>query len=91
MRDGKGRHGKRRNAIGGKASRGRARGGRARAVSNNRRSAASTPTLIKAMKAILGYTPVKWPEPDDLTVGGHALEGPEDRLLPVRCQGAVAF
>ena len=32
-------------------------------------------TLIRAMKAILGYTPVKWPEGgDDLTVGGMLLK-----------------
>ena len=32
-------------------------------------------TLIKAMKAILGYTPVRWPEGhDDLTVGGMILK-----------------
>ena len=30
--------------------------------------------LIKAMKAILGCTPVRWPEPDDLTVGGMLLK-----------------
>ena len=48
-------------------------------------------TLVKAMKAILGLTPVNWPKgQDDLTVGGMLFEGPEDILLPVRCQGAVA-
>ena len=32
-------------------------------------------TLIKATKAIRGYTPVKWPEGrDDLTVGGMLLK-----------------
>ena len=32
-------------------------------------------TLIKAMKAILGYTPVKWPEGQgDLAVGAMLLK-----------------
>ena len=48
-------------------------------------------TLIKAMQAVLGYTPVNWPTGQyDLIVRGHALEGLEDRLLLVRCQGVVA-
>ena len=32
-------------------------------------------TQIKAMQAILGYTPVKFLELDDLTVGGMLLKG----------------
>ena len=40
--------------------------------------------LSLGMKAILGYTNLSWPSPSgNLSVGGHALEEPTDRLMPV--------
>ena len=40
--------------------------------------------LSLGMQAILGYTHLNWPSPSGyLSVGGHALEEPTDRLMPV--------